>query len=408
MKILFIPDNFPPEVNALASRTYEHGEQWVRRGAEVRIVTCVPNFPQGRIYPGYKNKLWQRETMAGMKVLRVWSYVAPNAGIARRVIDQLSFAVTGFLAGLFQPADVIIASTPHFFPIFTACALSIVRRKPWIFEVRDLWTDSIMAVGVMKQNLLIRILQALERFLYRHADRIVIVSPAFKPVLLRDHVPAQKIEIVTNGVNRAQFPPMARDATLARALGLEGKFVFGYVGTHGMAHALDFVLRAAAKVANPAVHFLFVGDGAEKANLLKLAAELDLKNVTFLPPVPKDRVPEMLAQTDIALVPLRKTETFLTVIPSKIFESASMHKPSLLGVDGQAREIVEHYDAGLYFEPENEAAFLAAINRLTDDAGLRARLQAGCENLANDYGRIALADRMLAILEDVVEKRKKR
>ncbi len=408
MKILFLPDNFPPEVNALASRTYEHCARWVQQGAAVTVITCAPNYPQGRVYPGYRNRLYQTETMAGIRVVRVWSYIVPNAGVVKRVIDHLSFAVNGFIAGLFHRSDILIASTPHFFPIFTACALSIVTRRPWIFEVRDLWTDSIMAVGVMRRNLIIRLLEKVEHFLYWHADCIVVVSPAFKEHIARRGIEPDKIQIVTNGVDREQFAPKTLDSALADKLGLSGKFVFAYIGTHGMAHGLDFVLRAAAKITDPRIHFLFIGDGAEKAALRKLAAELGLSNVTMLDPVPREDVEKYLGLSEVALVPLRRAETFLTVIPSKIFEATSMLKPILLGVDGQARSIVERYDAGLFFEPEDEASFLDAVNKLANDGALLVRLKAGCEKLATSYDRNALADAMLDVLKDVVRKRASR
>ncbi len=402
MKVLFIPDNFPPEVNALARRTFEHCVRWVQQGVDVTVITCAPNFPQGRIYPGYRNKLYQKETMAGIEVQRVWSYIAPNAGFGRRILDQLSFAFTAFVTGLFCKADIFIASTPHFFPVVTACMLSMVKRRPWIFEVRDLWTDSIMAVGVMRRNLLIRTLERLERFLYRRATCIVVVSPAFKDRLVRDGINPAKIEIITNGVDRAQFCLQERDNELAGQFGLHGKFVFGYVGTHGMAHALDFILRAASKIHDSRIHFLFIGDGAEKSALRNLANDLHLSNLTFLDPVPAEFVPRYLSVLDVALVPLRKSETFLTVIPSKIFEAASMQKPILLGVDGQARAIMEQYDSGVFFEPEDEAAFIAAVGRMASDVSLIRRLKTGSENLANAYDRLALADRMLEVIRAIV------
>lgn len=404
MKLLILPDNFPPEVNAQARRIFEHGKRWVERGVDVRVITCAPNFPQGKVYDGYRNSLYQTEIMAGIKVERVWSYIAPNAGVARRFLDQMSFGLTSFIAGLFCRADLFMASTPNFFPAFSACFLSILKRKPWIFEIRDLWTESIIAVGAMKPNAVIRALAWAEQRLYRHADRIIVVSPAFKDQLIREGVDGGKIDVITNGVDRAEYMPRPRDPELEARLNVQGKFLFGYVGTHGMAHGLDLVLRWATKIRDPSIHFMFIGHGAEKAALVALAAELKLQNVTFLSPVPHEEIARYLSLLDVALVPLRKTETFLGVIPSKIFEAASMHKPILLGVDGVTRTIVEEYGAGLFFEPENEAAFLEAAHRMAADSQLRAQLINGCERLANAYDRIALADRLLEIMQSVVRR----
>jgi glycosyltransferase involved in cell wall biosynthesis len=404
MKILILPDNFPPEVNAQARRIFEHSKRWVEKGANVKVITCAPNFPQGKIYKGYRNSLYQTQTMAGIAVVRVWSYIAPNAGFARRILDQISFGVTGFIAGLFCRADILMASTPNFFPAFSACFLSILKRRPWVFEIRDLWTDSIMAVGVMKRNFVIRTLAWMEQRLYRHADRIIVVSPAFKDQLMREGVDGEKIDVITNGVDRTEYVPRARDADLEARLGLRGKFVFGYIGTHGMAHGLDLVLRWAAKMRNPDIHFLFIGDGAEKASLVTMAADLNLANVSFQDAIPHEEVARYLSLVDVALVPLRKTETFLGVIPSKIFEAASMHKPILLGVDGVTRNIVEEYCAGIFFEPENEAAFLEAAHRMAAEPNLLIRLKDGCEKMANAFDRIALADKLLEILRTVARR----
>ena len=149
MKILFLTDNFPPEVNAPATRTYEHCREWIRQGAEVTVITCTPNFPQGKVYKGYTNKPYQQEMMDGIHVIRVWSYITANEGFIKRTLDYISFSVTSFLAGLFQQADIIIATSPQFFTALSGRTLSFWKRKPWIMEVRDLWPESIKTVGAM-------------------------------------------------------------------------------------------------------------------------------------------------------------------------------------------------------------------------------------------------------------------
>lgn len=394
MKILFITDNFPPEVNAPATRTYEHCRQWVAAGDRVTIITCAPNFPQGKVHDGYRNKPFQREIMDGIEVIRVWSYITANEGFAKRVLDYLSFAFTSFWAGLFRNYDVIIATSPQFFTTFSGFALSKIRRRPWVFELRDLWPESIKAVGAVKSGILIKFLEKIELFMYRDADLIVPVTWAFKENLERRGIDAGKITVIPNGANLDLYQPQDKDHDLLSALKLDGKFVIGYIGTHGLAHGLDFIIRAAAKIDHPSVHFLFIGAGAAKADAVRLASDLKLSNVTFLDPVPKEEVGRYLSVTDAALVPLRRSDTFKTVIPSKIFESAAMQKPILLGVDGQARQIVEQFEAGLYFEPENEASFLDAVSRLAADRNLYARLQAGGARLAQVYDRSRLAEQM--------------
>lgn len=403
MKILFITDNFPPEVNAPASRTYEHCKEWVKRGIEVTVITCAPNFPQGKVYEGFKNRLYSSEIIDGIKVIRVWSYITANAGFLKRVLDYVSFAFMAFWAGLFQKTDVIIVTSPQFFTTFTGFSLSMVKRRPWVFELRDLWPESIITVGAMEKGLAIRVLEKIEQFMYRQADLIIPVTNAFKKRLIDYGQDASKIHVIPNGVNPAQFFPTPKDEELLEELGLRGKTVIGYMGTHGMAHSLDFVVRTVSKIDDPSLHFLFIGDGAQKSAVVALASELEVKNITFLESVPKTSVKLYLSIMDAVLVPLRKSETFKTVIPSKIFEAAAMQKPILLGVDGQAREIVENYNAGIYFEPENEISIIQGLRRITSDPVLCGVLAKGGSNLAKDYDRENLAITMLqrvAVLVD--------
>ncbi|MDD4649615.1 MAG: glycosyltransferase family 4 protein, partial [Desulfoplanes sp.] len=362
MKILFLTDNFPPEVNAPASRGYEHCQEWIRCGAEVTVITCAPNFPQGRVYNGYKNRLFSRENMDGINVIRVWSYISANKGFVRRTLDYMSFALTGFIAGFFQRADVVLTTSPQFFTNFAGYGLALFRRKPWVFELRDLWPESIRTVGAMKESKILDFFEKMELKFYRRADRVVVVTPAFKRNLVSRGIRSGKIDVIPNGVNPDLFKPMERDRALEEELGLQGKFVIAYIGTHGMAHSLEFIVRSLAKIDDPDIHFLFVGDGAKKQDVLKAAQEAGVTNATFLPPVPKDQVGRYISLSDVALVPLIKSDTFKTVIPSKIFESAAMRKPILLGVEGQAREIVEEHGAGICFEPENEGDFLEKVH----------------------------------------------
>lgn len=401
MRILFLTDNFPPEVNAPASRTYEHALRWVRAGAQVTVITCAPNFPRGKVFDGYRNRLYARETVDGIEVIRVWSFIAPNAGFAKRVADYLSFAVTSFVAGLFRRADVIVATSPQFFTTWSGAALALVKRKPWIFELRDIWPESIGAVGAAGGGRTMRLLEGIELRLYRSASRIVSVSPAFRDNLAKRGVDPSKIDIVTNGADLSLWQPRPSDDALRSELGLSGKLVIGYIGTMGMAHGLDFILSAAEQIEDPRIHFLLVGDGSEADALRQRVASARLGNVTMHPPVPKEEAPRFLATSDIALVPLRRTNTFRSVIPSKIFEAAAMRRPILLGVEGQAAEIVKTYAAGIVFTPEDMPSLLSAIARIASNADLYVRLQQGCAELAAEYDRDRLAAKMLDILEAV-------
>lgn len=238
MHILFLTDNFPPEGNAPATRTYEHATRWVEAGHKVTVITCAPNFPEGKVFDGFKNKLYDVSELDGIRVVRVKTYITANEGFVKRILDYMSFMATGFIAGLFQKKpDVIVATSPQFFCACAGWALSAVRRKPFVFELRDIWPASITAVGAMKDSFAIRMLERIEMFLYRRADSIVSVTHAFKKELIERGVNGEKIEVVLNGVDLTKYEPsLSKDSDLAKQYGLENKFVVGYIGTHGMAH----------------------------------------------------------------------------------------------------------------------------------------------------------------------------
>lgn len=405
MKILFLTDNFPPEVNAPASRTYDHCRRWVENGDEVTVITTAPNFPQGKVYDGYKNRFWHEETVDGIKVIRVWSYIVPNKGFFKRTLDFISFSVTGFLAGLFVKTDLIVATSPQFFTALSGRTLSFWKRKPWVMEVRDLWPESIKTVGAVKDSKFIKYFEWEEMKCYRSAKQIVVVTDSFKKKLRERDISENKISVVKNGVDRKLFSPTSqKDGELVKQLGFEGKIVIGYIGTHGMAHKLDFILRCAEKLqsTNPQYHFLFLGNGAEKENLKNLAKELGLHNVTMLDSVPKSEVGRYISVLDVCLINLRKSELFTTVIPSKIFENAAMEIPILMGVEGEAQEIVESYNAGLCFEPENEDDFFRKLHDICDPVK-RAEYKEGCRRLAEAFDRKALADKMQNILHSTIQ-----
>lgn len=402
MKLLFLTDNFPPEVNAPATRTYEHCREWVAAGIDVTVITCAPNFPQGKVYEGYRNKLWQREEMDGIKVIRVWSYISANSGFSRRILDYVSFAISSFFASLFVKTDLIVATSPQFFTAVGGYLAGLFKRKPWVMEVRDLWPESIRAVGAAKgrEKWLDR-LEKLELFLYRKAAGVVVVTDAFRKNISDRGIPAEKIKVVKNGVLSEKYLPRPKDENLLNELGLNRKFVVGYLGTHGMAHKLDFILDCVSD-AHPDVHFLFVGGGAEKAKLEERVNQAAYENVTMLAPVLKPEIPRYLSITDLALVPLRKSDTFKTVIPSKIFENAAMGKPILLGVEGESKAIIEQYGAGLCFEPENKQDFLEKLENLRSSKEIYANCVNNCKELAIDFDRKKLARKLLDYLKTLV------
>lgn len=395
MKVLFLTDNFIPEQNASARRSYEHCRTWVKQGVQVTVVTTVPNFPLGKPQPPYRNRLYARETIDGIEVVRVWSFLAPNEGVVLRALDFASFALTGFFAGLSQTADVIVATSPQLLTAACGHFLSRAKRRPWVFEVRDLWPESITAVGAMKEGVVMHLLRRLERRLYHSAERIITVTEPMRARLIERGVPEAKLGVVPNGADLKRLLPRLASAELAAELKLDGKFVVGYVGTHGFAQGLEVVIKAAALLGDRNIHFLFVGEGARREFLIEMARGLGLQNVTFLPGVPGDIAVEYLALSDAIVVPLKNSALFDGALPSKIFEAAAMERPLLLSANGLSADVVREYNAGITIEPENSPALAAAVLRLYEDKALCESLRSGCRALARQYNRETLANRML-------------
>ncbi len=399
MKILFLTDNFYPEVNAPANRTFEHAKYWVAYGAEVVVLTGVPNFPNGKPFADYQNKWTQEELIDGIKVIRVWTYMSENKGFFRRTLDYLSYALMAVWIGKNIKTDVIIATSPQMFCAMAGYGLSKLLKKPWIMEVRDIWPESIVAVGAVKNPKIIKILENIEYKLYNSAQNIIVVTTSFKENLICKHINPNKIHVVKNGVELSKFLPGKPDHEIKQKLRLESKVIVSYFGTHGMAHGLDFILRAIKDIKVPNVHFLFIGDGAEKQKLILLANRLGLKNLTMLPSVPKEQIIQFLKITDIALVCLKRNDTFKSVIPSKIFENAAMGIPVLLGVEGESAELINQYQAGVCYIPDDERDFQ---EKLSDIISNRQQYTSGCLALARDFDRRLLAGKMYDIIIQTV------
>jgi glycosyltransferase involved in cell wall biosynthesis len=405
MHILFLSENFPPETNAAATRVHERACYWARDGHSVTVLTQAPNFPQGRLFEGWRNRWRGVETVDGIRVVRVKTYIAANEGVLRRTLDFVSFMASAVLFGLFEKRpDVVCATSPQFFSAVGGWMLAALRRAPFVFELGDLWPASIVAVGAMRDGPVLRTIERLELFLYRHAAVVVALTRAFKHDLTERGVPAGKIAVVINGVDAMRYGPRPRDAALAAALGLQDRFVVGYVGTHGMAHALEGVLDAAeALQGDDRLRFLFAGPGAAKAGLMADAKRRGLGNVAFLEAQPKSRMPQVWSLCDVALVHLKDTPVFAEVIPSKIFEAMAMGLPILLAApEGEATRIVRDAAAGICVPAENPAALADAVRTLADGDAARKTYAAASLAAAPRYSREYQAHAMMAALEAAV------
>ncbi len=406
MRILFLSHYFAPEGNAPATRVHALTRRWVRAGHHVTVVTCTPNVPSGVVYEGYENRWRQREEVDGVEVVRVWTWLAPNAGTARRVVSYVSFMVTATLAGLSGPRpDVVIATSPQFFCGWAGVFVAWLRRRPLVLEIRDLWPESIVAVGAMRASRLIRLLEWFERRLYAAAGRIVTVGEGYRRELEARGVAPASIDVVPNGVDLSVFQPGADGSAVRAEYGLGERFVCAYLGTIGMGCGLDVVLRAARRLrelGRDDLVFLLVGDGAVRGELERQARAERLSSVVFTGRQPKQRMPEFLAATDVCLVHLIRKALFETVLPSKIFEASAAGRPIVLGVEGDAAQLVSAAGAGLCIEPENEGELVEALTQLAGDRSLAHRLGAnGLSRLAARYDVDRLAESYLELLERV-------
>jgi glycosyltransferase involved in cell wall biosynthesis len=361
------------------------------------------------VFSGYRNRLWQTEEMDGIRVIRVWSYITANEGFVRRILDYVSFMFSGSLAALFvRKVDVVVGTSPQFFTACAAWLVGTLKRVPWVFELRDIWPESIKAVGAMRDGMAIRLLEKIEIFLYRHASRIIVVTHAFREALGKRGIDTGKIAVITNGVDLTQFIPQPKDADLVSQLSLQGKFVAGYIGTHGMAHGLETLLVAAKTLQdNPEgkdIRIVFLGNGARKAELVEQARTMQLSNVIFLDSVPKEQVVSYWSLLDASIIHLRKTELFGSVIPSKLFECMAMGIPVLHGVAGESAAIVERERVGEVFESENAPQLVASLLRMRDDRERYQQFKQNAIDAASRYERKTLALAMLGEIQSLVLK----
>lgn len=409
MRIVFFSHYFPPEGNAPASRTYEHCVRWAEAGHDVTVITCAPNVPNGVVYDGYKNRFWpHREVIDGVDVLRVWTFVAPNSGGWRRILNYVSYMISSVFAYLFlcRRPNVVISTSPQFFCGWAGLIASWVKWTPFILEVRDIWPESIVTVGAMKKGMVVRALEWLERVMYLGADHIVAVGNGYKKNILSKVDVNYQITVVTNGVDPEAFVPQSKDRTYFETYGVEGKFICSYVGTIGMAHGLEVAIEAAKvlkKQHRNDIAFCLIGDGARRAELEQLADEADVKGwVYFLGRLPKSEMPNVLANSDCLLVHLKGTDLFQTVIPSKIFETMAMQRPLIMGVRGESAEIVRQSKSGIDIEPDNGLDLANAVVKLCDDSDLyNSMCIHGRTFVSENYSRDVLARRFLNTIESI-------
>lgn len=411
MKILYVSQYFPPEMGAPAARAAELANHWIKDNHEVTVLTGFPNHPTGIVPPEYRAKfrrLFMLENLSGVNVVRTWLFPFPNRKPYERMLNYSSFCASAAATGMFvSRPDVVIATSPQLLVGLSGWWVAHTKRVPFIFEVRDLWPESLAAVGMGNpSSLLNRSLRSVARFLYKRSQHIVVVTPAFKQYLIENwKVSPDKISVIENGVESQLFCPGGKNESLVSELGAQGKVVFSYIGTMGMAHGLETLVQAATELqrTNPDVLFLMVGEGSEKARVISDARSRGLTNIRFVDQQPRERIPDLISLSDACLVLLKKTELFKTVIPTKMLEFMSCARAVILGVDGQARKVMDQAGAGIYVEPENAVALVEAIRRLAANPILRETLgRNGRRHIVEHFSRQQTATAYISLLERIL------
>jgi colanic acid biosynthesis glycosyl transferase WcaI len=411
VKILYLSQYFPPEMGAPAGRVAELSRLWVESGHAVTVLTGFPNHPTGIVPPEYRRKfrcLVSRENVRGVNAVRTWLLPFPNRKAYERILNYSSFCISSAITGMFldQP-DVVIATSPQLLVGLSGWWLARCKRVPFVFEVRDLWPESLAAVGVGNGNsLLHRSLASIAGFLYRNCDRVVVVTPAFKKYLIEHwRVPEEKISVVENGVDATLFSSIPPSLALQRDLRID-KFVVSYIGTIGNAHGLETVLEAASLLREraPNVLFLMIGEGAEKEHLISLARSRALTNLRFVDQQPREAIPACISASDACLVLLKGSPLFKTVLPTKMLEFMSCARPVILGVDGHARQILQQANAGIFIHPGNPAELADAVLRLAANPALCESMGSnGRQHVLQHFSRDQTAQAYLEILQDMLE-----
>jgi len=410
MRILFLTQYFPPEVGAAQNRIAYFAKHFVSSGHDVTVLTAMPSYPQGRIFDEYQGKWILEEQWEGMRVVRVRTYVTRSKATIRRLMNFFSFVLTSVLAGICKcgKQDVVVLESPPLFLGMSGLLLKFVKKAKLALNVADLWLDSAVAMGIVRNRIVIRTCGWLEKLIYSHSE---LITGQTRGIVegIESHAPGKPVALITNG---AEIPALSERpddvAEIRKMFGWGETFVVGYVGTHGMVHGLDTVLEAANLLAeHKKIRFVLFGDGTDKERLVALAQKRELKNVAFYPPQPRARILEILRCFDVALVPVRGLQLFRGALPSKMFEVMGAGIPVVASLSGEAQVVIEEACAGICVPPEDCRAVADAILQLFKDAGLRAEMGAsGRRYILKHFNRKDIADKYERLLVETASRRR--
>lgn len=407
MKILFITQYFPPEPEPGGYRIFDFAKQLVRKGHHVAVITGMPSYPTGCLSQEYRTKVYLREEVEGVHVIRGYVYPASSKAFSKRLLGFATFVCSSVIIGFLERAryDIVYGTSP---PLFNGLSTYVISRfavgTPFVFEVRDLWPETAVVLGMLRNSVPVKLAERLEKFLYHKADCIVTVTGGIRQRLISRGFVQDKIHVITNGVDVDAFRPQWADDNIWQDADLKGRFIVTYAGTHGACQGLEVVLDAATTLATyDDIRFLFVGDGAEKDRLIQLRNERRLNNVIFLDIQQKERMPRVWAMSNVCLVSLKKLDLFRAALPTKMFEGMACARPILLAVDGEARELVKRAKAGICVEPGNSQQIAEAVMTLYNNPQLCANLgKNGGDFVTRYFSREILTDRLEKLLREIV------
>ena len=396
MHILIIHQAFASINEPGGTRHHEFARLLASRGHKVTVIASPISYITG------SHTHQANSDLEGVTILRAVVYDAHHKSFVHRVIAFFSFMLSSFWIGLgVKNVDLVWGTSPPIFQGVTAWALARIKGVKFLFEVRDLWPQFAIAVGVLKNPILIFLTEWLERFLYRRADRVMVNSPGFlQPVISRG---AKRVELIPNGADPSMFDPTDNGAIFRQSNGLNDKFIALYAGAHGMSNDLQIILESASLLADTKnIHIVLLGAGKEKPALLAQAKEMNLRNVTFLPSVPKTEMASALAGADACIAILKPLEEYKTTYPNKVFDYMAAGRPVVLAIDGVIREVVESVGCGVFATPGNAIELANAIRKLAANSeqshamGLRGR-----KYLEENFSRAVIGNKLVKLLEEL-------
>ena len=403
-KILFISHYFPPETGSASNRTYEHCRYWAKEH-DVTVITNFPNYPFGKIFRGYKNRQTKKEKLDDINIVRVLTFPRIKNTSFYRAVNNIWFMIAAVCYVILSRIefDVVLATTPNFFCGLAGKYISKFRKKPFILEIRNLWPETLIAIGVIKNKNVISFLEHRAQKLYESATKIVTVTRSFREILIKRNIPPIKLETIFNGITLDMFTNYSEVTNKELSRFLEDGYKIGYTGSIGLAQSIITLVQAAERLKGTDVKFIVVGSGSEQEKLQKMVYERSIKNIRIFPQQPKNEIHAIIHMLDLFCVHCKKNELFKGVIPSKMFEGMIMEKPLLFGVDGEARKIVEDAKCGLYFEPENVDDLIQKINKLkSDPVGASDMGRNGYRFVKENFNRERLAKVYLEIILSVI------